>query len=218
MRKIFTTLLLLVCGSGAFAQYMSSGVVSQGTLINNRTEIIRSGFDIWVGGGVGFGGVGKSFSTSYNMDAVVGYNVTPKMFLGAGIDMCRTYTDIYTLYVDMKVFDSRNPNTLYGDFRLGKIVGGSIYKEIYEEGEGRYKQTNTRYHKPNGAAFGVSLGYLWNHFALEYGLDVIFTKELDMYGNDLGDISEKDWERDEYAEYCTVSASLDAFIKVSYRF
>ena len=153
MRKILTVLLLLVCGSGAFAQYMSSGVVSQGTLINNRTEIIRSGFDIWAGGGAGgsFTGVGGGsegvFSSSFHADVNAGYNVAPRAFLGVGLRATySTSTSVFALYANIRAFDSRNVNSAYFDFRLGKVLGGKTQKYIVENEWSGY---DTYYHKPN---------------------------------------------------------------------
>lgn len=215
MRKIMIALLFM-CSSMVFAQYMPGGLVSQGTLMNTKTEIIRSGFDVWASGGIGMGGVGDDVKlfTSYHVDANAGYNVLPKMFLGAGVRLVKTYTTIPALYVNMRCFASRDVNSIYVDLRLGKVIGGSTYKGTIGGRGGR----EVSYYKPSGATGGFSLGYIWNRLALDFGLDFIGAKRLDVYGFDLGDASKIDWEEEEYEEYKTISLAIDAFIKVAYRF
>lgn len=223
MRKIMIALLFM-CSSMVFAQYMPGGLVSQGTLMNTKTEIIRSGFDVWASGGIGMGAVGDDVKlfTSYHVDANAGYNVLPKMFLGAGVRFGKTYTTIPTLYVNMRCFASRDVNSMYVDLRLGKVIGGSTYKGTYKWETDTYipgrGEMGVSYYKPSGATGGFSLGYIWNRLALDFGLDFIGAKRLDVYGFDLGDASEIDWKEEEYEEYKTVSVAIDAFIKVAYRF
>ena len=207
MKKILTTLLLLVCGSGAFAQYMSSGVVSQGTLINNRTEIIRSGFDVWIGGGAGgsFTGVGGGsegvFSSSFHADVNAGYNVAPRAFLGAGLCAYSTSTSVFALYANIRAFDSRNVNSAYFDFRLGKVLGGKSQKYIVENEWGSY---DTYYHKPKGIMGGYSIGYIWNRWAFEWGVDIIGAS-----------VTENEEWTDEDTE---ISVIVETFVKLAYRF
>ena len=209
MKKILTTLLLLVCGSGVFAQYMSGGLVSQGTLINSRTQIIRSGFDIWTGVGAGGGltGIGGEgvFSSSFHADVNAGYNVAPRAFLGVGLRAYSTCTSVFALYANIRVFNSPNLNSFYGDLRLGKVLGGKTQKYITEDEWGGYVyNTETYYHKPNGIMGGYSIGYIWNRWAFEWGVDLIGAS-----------VTENEEWTDEDTE---ISAIFDTFIKVAYRF
>ena len=225
MRKILTTLLLLVCSSGVFAQYMSSGVVSQGTLINNRTEIIRSGFDIWAGGGVGVGmdpnEIDMLFYNPYYIDANVGYNVTPRLFLGAGVQAGKTYTSVLEVYGNMRIFGSRQLNTTYFDLHFGKISSNDDYLiHTYREA---YKEIIACCHKPQGMTGGFSFGYLWNHFALEVGLDIAGTYIAEIIADAPGSTtaSEIDWQKwiEEGSIYGEgVYATIDLFVKLSWRF
>ncbi len=222
MRKIMIALLFM-CSSMVFAQYMPGGLVSQGTLMNTKTEIIRSGFDVWASGGIGMGAVADDVTlfTSYHVDANAGYNVLPKMFLGAGVRLGKTYTTIPTLYVNMRCFASRKVNSMYVDLRLGKVIGGSTYKGTYESESSLLQnmgKMGVSYYKPSGATGGYSLGYIWNRLALDFGFDIIGAKRLDVLGYDLGDASEIDWKEEKYENYKTISVSIDAFIKVAYRF
>lgn len=218
MKKILTTLLLLVCGSGAFAQYMSGGLVSQGTLINNRTEIVRSGFDVWAGGGIGLGlgsfSESPNISGSYHVNVNAGYNVTPRVFIGAGIYSCNSLTNVSSLFANIRIFNSRSVNSLYGDFRLGKIVGGKVSEDITErEHDGYVYSTDIYYYKPHGIMGGWSLGYIWDRFAFEWGMDLIGAVGTGI------DYSDVDWDIDWVNnEHTSIGIILDTFFKVAYRF
>lgn len=216
MRRILTTLLLVLCGSGAFAQYMSGGLVSQGTLMSTQTEVIRSGFDIWAGGGFGFGAFMESDDIvgSYHININAGYNINPRMFVGGGIYSCKTSTNVSSLYLNMRSFVSRNLNSLYIDLRLGKIINGGVGEKITEqEHNGYVYSTDITYYKPQGLMGGYSMGYIWDRFALEWGFDFIgaVATDAEYYGT----AEDIDWESDEYV---SISAMVDFFIKAAYRF
>lgn len=199
MKKIITVLLILVCSSSMYAQYTPGGLVSQGTLMSTKTEIIRSGFDVWAGGGVGFGVYTGAdvVATTYHIDINAGYNVSPRLFFGIGFNSVSSITDATAVYINLRPYISRNLNSLYYNFFLGKVIGGNTI--VVNDEDWR----NTMFYKPSGMMGGFTIGYVWNHFAFEAGMSLFGGKQIEVNGYDypgtsfsevIEDPSLVDWE------------------------
>lgn len=226
MKKLLVA-LLLVCSAGAYGQYMPGGLVSQGTLMSTSTEVVRSGFDIWVGGGLGFGGYaeGEEAETSYHFDVNAGYNVLPRLFVGAGFNSTNLITGVSSAYVNTRFYFSRDLNSLYYNISFGKVLGGNVFV-----GEGDiYGGYNATFCKPSGVMGGFSMGYVWNHFAVEIGLSMIGCETINVNGYDVPGTgffeiytnpTSYSWETLESYSYGGSESSvlLDAFLRVSWRF
>ena len=236
MKKLLVA-LLLVCSGGAYAQYIQGGLVSQGTLMSTKTEVVRSGFDVWVGGGGDFA-VNQNMDVSGHFDVNAGYNLNPRLFVGAGLN----YTGlsaIPSIYVNVRPYFSRDLNSLYLNVFAGMVLGGNVFVDwadyYYDEIYNYCSYAYAGFCKPAGLMGGCSLGYVWNHFAVECGLNVIGCKmvELDYggyYNEDyrngtficdaINDPTDYSWSefvrRSSYAE--ELSALLDVFLRVSWRF
>ena len=207
MKKILVVLALLVCSTGVFAQYIHSqgGVVSQGTLVNEKKEVVaaRKGWDGWIGVGGGIGG-------SIQADANFGYNTTnARGFFGVGYKYFQTPD--FTLgswYLNMRTFASNKANSFFFSYRLGYTLIGTIYEK--ENNNGDYS-----YIMPKGIMGGLSFGYLWNHFSFELGGDLMgglhyesSKKIINPYG--------LDWTDKEHVE--SEPFAIDLFVKLSWRF
>ena len=224
MRKLLVA-LLLVCSGGAYAQYVQGGLVSQGTLMSTRTEVVRSGFDIWVGGGLGFGGYaeGEEAETSYHFDVNAGYNVLPRLFVGAGFNSTNLITGVSSAYVNTRLYFSRDLNSLYYNISFGKVLGGKVFVgEIYDS-------SSADFCKPGGIMGGFSLGYVWNHFAVEFGMSMMSCETLHVNGYNfpgssfyeaISDPSYYDWETLKNWSYYGEETGYmaDFFLRVSWRF
>ena len=222
MKKIFITLTLLVCSTATFAQYIQSqgGVVSQGTLVNEKKEVVaaRKGFDAWIGIGGGIGGyvlidvTGADYSAAH-YDVNGGYNITPRLFIGAGYKALYANTTLGAMYANIRIFGSAKANSIFADLRIGKVHTGTIAElnaiESPEDGN------DYHYFRPQGLMGGYSMGYLWNHFALEFGLNIIGGKVYDTEGGKVINPYGLDWTDGERVE---VNPGLDLFCKLSWRF
>lgn len=212
MKKILVVFVLFVCSTGVSAQYIQSqgGIVSQGTFTNEETEVdaARKGLDGWVAIGGGLGGFPQAVSsvsefTAMQFDANFGYNIAPRVYIGAGCFAHYSNTIVSAAYVNLRTFSSPKANSLFMNLRIGHVLAGTIC----EDSEGSYD-----YYKPQGIVGGYSMGYLWNRFALEFGLDIIggltyraYEKVLNPYG--------LDWAND-----TSFKPALDLFCKLSWRF
>lgn len=223
MKKIVTFLILLVCSTGAFAQYIQNqgGIVSQGTLVNESSkevEAVRKGWDGWVGVGGGIGGFPHAVNSVNEMtaavfDANLGCNVAPRVFIGVGCSALYGKTTLSNMYVNLRTFSSKKANSLFNNIRFGYVLTGTIAEDNRGEAEG---YNDYCYYKPQGIMGGYSMGYLWNHFAFEVGFSVIGgleykigRQQLNPYGLDWGSA---------HGEYLSVSPALEAFCRLSWRF
>ena len=57
---------------------------------------------------------------------------------------------------------------------------------------------------PNGIMGGYSIGYIWNHWAFEWGVDIIGASVTE----------NEEWKKED----AEVSVIVDTFVKVAYRF
>lgn len=226
MKKLLVV-LLLVCSGGAYAQYIQGGLVSQGTLMSTRTEVVRSGFDVWVGGGAGLGGYveAEKFSNSFHFDVNAGYNVLPVLFVGAGFNTTSMSVGLSSVYVNIRPYFSRDLNTAYYNIFLGKMLGGNVFVGDGDLYDGYYAE----FCKPGGMMGGFSVGYVWNHFAVEFGFSLMGCEKLYVNGYNVPGTSfyeaftnplYYDWETLKSFSYddAEFSVLLDVFLRVSWRF
>lgn len=223
MKKVMTVLLLTIGCCSMYGQYIPGGIVSQGTLMSTRTEIVRSGFDVWAGAGVGVGGVGSSEEAvmTYHVDINAGYNVSPRLFVGVGLNSAKIATDVSAVYVNLRPYVSRELNSLYFNIFLGKVVSGNTTSVVEYDGLGR---PMTRFFKPSGVMGGYTMGYVWDHFAFEAGMNIC--------GGKLGNINISDYPEISFSEIVEepslvdwkkvhdpdISVLVDFSIRVSWRF
>ena len=221
MKKILAVLTLLVCSTGVFAQYIQSqgGVVSQGTLVNEKKEVAaaRKGFDGWVGIGGGIGGfvyvdVKGANYTAGHFDANLGYNVSPRAFLGVGYKSLYANTTMGSWYANLRVFTSPTARTSFVNLYVGMVHAGTIAElNCIEDGD---TQDDYSYFTPQGLTGGISGGYLWNHFALEFGFGMFGGLEYGA-GKKVINPYNLDWEDEERVES---HPGLELFCRLSWRF
>ncbi len=221
MKKILVVFVLFVCSTGAFAQYIHSqgGVVSQGTLVNEKKEVAaaRKGFDGWIGIGGGIGGFvvieaeGANY-TAGHFDANFGYNVSPRAFIGAGYKLLYANTTMGAWYANLRAFTSPKAKTSFINLYIGMIHTGTITElNCMEEGN---TQDDYSYFKPKGLTGGFSAGYLWNHVALELGFGIFGGLEYQAGSKKVINPYGLDWTDEEVESW----PGLELFCKLSWRF
>lgn len=159
MKKIFLSIILLAVYTSVYSQAANNQGLSNKLFAPNSE---------WLGiVGVGIG-ADNSSGMSISMDAELGKNIAPKLYLGGGLALNKADGTSIGVYLSPKYFFSEDISSFYIESSLGLTLLSTIFKPYWG---GNYKRT--------GCTTNLAVGYKYKgQYGVEIGTTLYKLKEM----------------------------------------